>query len=240
MAIIDEKQESNFYMSFYIMDSMCRGHNFPSMNWEWKGSSPLVHIYYLELWEARYKYDYENTYNNFLAPLRTFVTCQPTSCISQDAMDVVSKTGDWYVSYSRVYFHIHGSMKALHQLPHYILDRIMLLKIVYQTYVWGFEVAMTRKKIITWIKLPLQVGCYKIEIMKQVVAETEIFGVYQLGALHFYRHHPKGTIKNFLSNPTSIGSIHMKHVYMKKSTDEPLHYKRLKPNWGKSERILSE
>ena len=63
-------------------------------------------------------------------------------------------------------------MKALHQLPHYALDRPV---IAYQTYVGGFKAIMTRKKRIAWPKLPQQVGSYNIESMKHSVAKTEIF-----------------------------------------------------------------
>lgn len=131
-------------------------------------------------------------------------------------------------------------MKALHQLPHYTPDRLMLLEIVYQMYVKGFGATMTRKKEMTWPKLPLRVRSYKIESMKQAIAETEIFGVYHLGGLPFYRHDLEEQSKSFVNNTTTIGRIHMKHGYMKKSINGLFHYKRSKPTWGKNRRLLRE
>ena len=99
----------------------------------------------------------------------------------QVVMGVVSTMGDWYVSLSSVYIFIFGSVKE----PHYSLDHIILLEVAYQTYVSGFTVAMIRKNKLTWLKLPLQVGAYKVENVKQVVIEAEIFIVYRLRNYHF-------------------------------------------------------
>lgn len=49
----------------------------------------------------------------------------------------------------------------------------------------------------TWLKLPLQIGTYKIERMKQARAKVEIFTHCHLGDFPFYLHDPKGMIKNF-------------------------------------------
>ena len=74
--------------------------------------------------------------------------------------------GDWYVSPSRVYLIIYGSIKEPHQLPHYVPDKLVLLEISYQTCVTSFGVSMMRNIKIAWPKLSLQVGLYKIENVK--------------------------------------------------------------------------
>lgn len=129
-VIIDEKQESSFYMSSYIMNVVSRGQHIRSMNWEWR-SSPLVHVYCLEIWKIKYKYDYETICNSFISTLCFILTCEPTPCMLQGAMDVVSKIGDWYISSSRLYIHIYGSTKSPHHLPHYDIDNIFLLEVAY-------------------------------------------------------------------------------------------------------------
>ena len=139
-------------MSSYIMDAMCGGKHFPSMNWEWKISSLPMHVYCLDLWETRYTYDYEWFCNRFLVPLWLILTCKPTPCMSQGAMNAISKISDWYVFSLGAYIYIYVSTKESHQLPHYALDKLVLLKISYQTYVGGFGASMTRKNM-TWPKL---------------------------------------------------------------------------------------
>lgn len=64
-------------------------------------------------------------------------------------MDIVYKIGDWCVSYSAVYLCIYGSMKAPHQLPLDAPNKLLILKIAYQTYVGDFKAAMARKKRMT-------------------------------------------------------------------------------------------
>lgn len=145
------------------MDNICRGKHISSMNWAWRKSLPSIHVYFLKLWNMEYKYNYENIYNNIISPLLSFLTCEPTPYIKQNDMDVISKICDCYSSSSRVYLPIYGATKAPHRLPHYVLDMIVLLEITFKTYVGGFGVVMTRKNKMTWTKVLLQVGSYKIE-----------------------------------------------------------------------------
>ena len=112
-------------------------------------------------------------------------------------MDDILQIGDWYASLLRVYLWIYGSIKEQHQLPHYVPHKLVFLKIVYQTYVVGFRATMMRKRKMDFPKLPLQVGSYKIENVKQAVEATKFFGVYQFGELPFYRHDLEGLLKKF-------------------------------------------
>ena len=56
--------------------------------------------------------------------------------------------GDWYVS--------------PHLLPHYVLDKLVLLEIAYHTYVIGFEAEMVTKRKNSCCSFPLQVFSYNI------------------------------------------------------------------------------
>lgn len=137
-VMIDKQQVNSFYRVF-----LCHGCDvwwsiFPKYDWEWKKSSSPFHVYYLDLWETRYKYEFMRICNNFLIPLQAILTCEPTPCMSQDAMNAISKMGDWYVSSSSVYICIYGSMKEPPQVLHYALDNRVLLEISYQTYVGVF------------------------------------------------------------------------------------------------------
>ena len=87
-------------------------------------------------------------------------------------MDVVFKIDDWYSSSMGIYICIYGEMKEPHKLTHYVLDKLVIHKIAYHTYVGGFGEAMIRKRKMTWPKLSLQVGSYKIEHVKQAIPKT--------------------------------------------------------------------
>ena len=41
-----------FYLSAYVMDSICFVSKFPLMSWQWTIHDPLpIHVYHKELWE---------------------------------------------------------------------------------------------------------------------------------------------------------------------------------------------
>ena len=82
----------------------------------------------------------------------------------------------------------------------------MLLDISYQTYVNGFEATIKRKKRMACLKLPPQMGSYKIDSMKQAVMETKIFLVYCLGEFPYYRHDLNGIIKSSIISMMSFGN----------------------------------
>ena len=57
---------------------------------------------------------------------------------------------------------------------------------------------MTRKKKLAWPKLSLEVGAYKIENIKKAMMKNDIFTLYHMGELPYYRHDREGTIKSFI------------------------------------------
>ena len=48
-----------------------------------------------------------------------------------------------------------------------------------------------------WPKLPLWIGCYYVETVKQAIAEVEVFSIYCLGELSYYWHDLDGNINIF-------------------------------------------
>ena len=92
---------------------------------------PPIRVYYLEMWERKYKYNYDGICNNLLSLPLFVLTCDPTPCMSKCVMNVVYKVNDWYVSPLGVYLQIYGSMKELHMFPHYVPDQLVLLETYY-------------------------------------------------------------------------------------------------------------
>ena len=79
-------------------------------------------------------------------------------------------------------------------MPHYSLYHLILLEVAYHNYVGWFTIDMIRKNKLTWFKLPLRVGAYKVENVKKVVTEAEVLSIYHLGGLPYYQHDLDGTI----------------------------------------------
>lgn len=184
--MVEDQKVYNSYMSSYVMDTMCKHQNFLGMGWEWKLTSLPIHVYFLDLWDTRYEYDYQMIYNHFFKPLRTIISCESSPCMSQEAKNIISRIGDWYISLSGVYLSIFHSQNPSHQLLHYTPNHLVLVEVAYQIYVSIFATAMIRKKKLTWSKFPLQIGVYNIANVKQVIAEEEILPTYFLLELPFY------------------------------------------------------
>jgi hypothetical protein len=56
------------------------------------------------------------------------------------------------------YIRVYGATKSPHLLPKFILDRLVLQEIAYQTLVYGVGAALNRDKKMIWPPLPLWVG----------------------------------------------------------------------------------
>ena len=52
-----EFRKLTFYMSRYVVDVFCVTSSFPTMDWNWTKTSPLVHIYYSDMWEVTFSSD---------------------------------------------------------------------------------------------------------------------------------------------------------------------------------------
>lgn len=60
----------------------------------------------------------------------------------EKVMQVVGEVGDWYVIERGTYIRVFGATKAPHLLPKFILDKLALQKIEYQTLVHGVGAAL--------------------------------------------------------------------------------------------------
>jgi hypothetical protein len=56
-----------FYMSAYLIDSICSFVQFVDLRWNWDQDQPPVHMYCSELWSINYKRYFYDIYNHFLA-----------------------------------------------------------------------------------------------------------------------------------------------------------------------------
>jgi hypothetical protein len=65
--VLDPKGITNhvFYMSSYLIDVICATRYFLVFNWAWTLDQGLVHVYYSQLWEAKYK---EHSYPHRISP----------------------------------------------------------------------------------------------------------------------------------------------------------------------------
>lgn len=115
------------------------------MNWDSRKRNHHIHVYYLYMWENKYKYNCTNTCDH---PFSSNFSAIIPTCIymSKHARKVISWLGDCFFIDLGVYIRIYGSSKPPHLLPSYSHDKIVIMEIGYHTYVTGFGASMLRKK----------------------------------------------------------------------------------------------
>ena len=199
LVIIDDQQELSFFMSPYIMDALRIFLHFLILKWAWKKGIALNHVYRIELWATKYKYNFEQICNKFLLASSFSFILETNSLYVIMPRKSISNIGDWYVSPWVVYFRIYGYIKSPFLLPHYVPNKLVLLEIYYHTYVMSFGPTIIRNKKNPWPKLSLQVGSYRIKNTKQEEAEIQIFNVYQFRDMPFYKHDLEYFLNNFCS-----------------------------------------
>jgi hypothetical protein len=83
------------------------------------------------------------------------------------AQAIVKRIGDWYLLEYGTYLRIYRATKAPHFLPNFIPDKLVLQEIAYQTIVHGVGATLYRDKKAIWPPLPLWVGSYSFEYVKE-------------------------------------------------------------------------
>ena len=75
-----------FYMSAYIIDTICFNSEFPILGWKWTPQSPIpVHIYHKYFWKAYYKDHIYKIFHGFIFPFYQFIFNKLTPRLSDEA-----------------------------------------------------------------------------------------------------------------------------------------------------------
>jgi hypothetical protein len=95
--------------------------------------------------------------------------------MTDKAITVIRRIGDWYLMEHGTYIRIYGAMKPPHLLPRFIPDKLVLQEVAYQTIIHGVEGMLYRSKKSIWPPLPLYIGNYFFENTKQAQVEVDVF-----------------------------------------------------------------
>ena len=79
---------------------------------------------------------------------------------------------DWYASSSDTFIQVFSAEKPPHVLPKFALDVLVMQEVVYHISA-GLTTRLQRKKKAPWPTLPLQIGLYEIQSIKQADVEVE-------------------------------------------------------------------
>jgi hypothetical protein len=117
-----EGETPAFYMASYLLDVMCARNIFVGMNLSWHVAELSVHIYFIILWENRYKKSYSLICDEFIAHIYFILFKKECSRLSTAAKKMISKVGHWYLDERDTYIRVFGATRAPHLLPAHVPD----------------------------------------------------------------------------------------------------------------------
>jgi len=86
-----------FYMSAYIVDTICFNSDFPMMGWKWTVKDPTpIHIYHKDLWKKQYKKHFYKIFHGFILPILHTIFNRPTPRLSKEASIYLTSIGNWF------------------------------------------------------------------------------------------------------------------------------------------------
>jgi hypothetical protein len=112
-----------FYMSVYIMGTVCFMKPFPLMGCSWTPTSAeLIHFYHSKLWEDKTKDFFYEIYNCVVVPMHTTIYGFSPPRISDKIVANLGNIVDWYIEEHFSYIRVFGCSVLPHALPKFLPD----------------------------------------------------------------------------------------------------------------------
>jgi hypothetical protein len=92
-----EGETPAFYMASYLLDVMCAKNIFAAMNLILHITKLLVHVYFIILWENRYKKSYSLICDEFITHIYFIIFKKECPRLSTVAKKMIAKVGHWYL-----------------------------------------------------------------------------------------------------------------------------------------------
>jgi hypothetical protein len=119
-------QSSHFYMSAYIIYSICFITPFPLMNWSWtQTSAEPIHFYHSKLWEEKARDLFYEICHYVVVPIHITLYGCPPPRISDRIMGNLGKIEDWYIEENFSYIRVFGCLVPPHALPKFLPDQLV-------------------------------------------------------------------------------------------------------------------
>jgi hypothetical protein len=147
---------SSFFMSAYIMDTVCSMTPFPLMSWAWNPAQEKpVHEYHDKLWENKAgKFTYE-IFNWVMVPLHITIFGHPPPRVSDSIVTGLSGIADWYVEAEFSYIRVFGASVPPHALPFFILDKLACREVAWKTVIEGLSKELKGYSKKVWPSFPI-------------------------------------------------------------------------------------
>ena len=104
-------------MSYYLIDCiMCRN-PFSKLGYIWTQTESPICVSYQILWAHKYAGFYKLICEGFMIPLYELIFLKESNYLSNNAMEVISKYGDYYFSQEGTYLRMYGCSIGPSLLP---------------------------------------------------------------------------------------------------------------------------
>jgi len=186
-----------FYMSTYIMDTICFNSEYPILGWKWTPQDPNpIHIYHKELWKAHYKNHLYRICHGFILPMYYAIFNKPTLRVSEEASIDLTAIGSWFGEERFTYIRLFSSLANPHVLPLYILDKLLARELAYQITIEGMSRTLRDSKKHMWLTFPLRCGAFTLHHFKHAEEEAEKIKLLKLATIPKRQYDPKSIAYN--------------------------------------------
>eukprot|EP00253_Pinus_taeda_P019687 PITA_19687 len=191
-----------FYLSAYIMDSICYVSKFPTMGWKWTTQDSLpIHVYHKVLWDSQFAPHFYQICHELILPLyRMMYDEEPPRCSLEAQIDIIPIArlfGEEWFTYIRVF----ESTVPPHVLPLYIPDKLLAWEIAYQTRSeGGLTKELKDKNKAIWPQFPVACGAFSLFDVGHAFAEVENVTSLQLFKLPARPFDPNNVAHDFTTN----------------------------------------
>jgi hypothetical protein len=107
-----------------------------------------------------------------MAPLYEFIFFSTPPCMTDKAIIVIRRIGDWYIMEHNTYIRVYGVVKPPHMLPQFVPNKLVLQEVAYQTIIHRVMGMLYRLKKVVCPLFPLYIGNYFLENTKKSQEEV--------------------------------------------------------------------
>jgi len=149
-------EPTHFYISTYIMDSICYKTPFHLMNWRWtpKNVEP-IHIYHSKLWKENAKDHFYEIFHNVIILIHETLYGNPPPRISKKIMENLGTIEDRYIEEIFSYIRVYGCFTSLHALPKLFPYRMICKEVAYQIVSMDITNELKETKKSVWPTYPI-------------------------------------------------------------------------------------
>lgn len=147
--------------------------------------SPTTPYSLLEAMEVQVSRHYEQLCEVVSAPLYELLFNLPCPRFLEESLQVLEPIGDCYVECDGNYLWTYGCTLTPYILPMHVLDRLVLMEIVYQTAKFGANVRLKEHKKGLFPSYPLTIGALTLADFAVALTEIEEISFFKLMMSNF-------------------------------------------------------